>query len=314
MNESRGEVYDLGYQHYDGPREGRWLARRAIFWNGVRTVLGLGRGPKAKIMPLLLFAAAIIPALVMTLIVSIAEPLAEALPGPATYYEVIAFLLFLAGAVMAPELVTPDRKDRVIDLYFVRPISRNDYLVGRFAAFFVIVLVLAFSGQIMLQIGYILAASDPLDYLQDNWLDIPRFLGAGVLIALFITIVPMAVASFTTRRAYASVFVIGLFFISSIMAEALTSAECSRPSEEQSGAFDSGGCEPVTGDAAKWLSLISLSDVPARMNDLVFDTESGDPSMVAARDLNDSIRIGVYALLTLGPAMLLWWQYRRISV
>ena len=53
----QGEVYNLGYQHYDGPREGRPRARRAIFENGVRTVLGLGRGPRAKVLPALLFLA-----------------------------------------------------------------------------------------------------------------------------------------------------------------------------------------------------------------------------------------------------------------
>ena len=33
--ERQGEVYDLGYQRYDGPREGRRRAQRAIFENGV---------------------------------------------------------------------------------------------------------------------------------------------------------------------------------------------------------------------------------------------------------------------------------------
>ena len=42
MREAQGEVFDLGYQHYDGPREGRSRARKAIFWDGIRTVLGLG--------------------------------------------------------------------------------------------------------------------------------------------------------------------------------------------------------------------------------------------------------------------------------
>ena len=61
MTQTTGEVFDLGYQHYDGPREGRFRARTALWVNGVRTALGLGRGAKAKILPTLLFVAAMAP-------------------------------------------------------------------------------------------------------------------------------------------------------------------------------------------------------------------------------------------------------------
>src|SRR5690606_33665691 len=44
----QGAVYDIGYRSYSGPREGRHRARLAVFKNGVRTALGLGRGARAK--------------------------------------------------------------------------------------------------------------------------------------------------------------------------------------------------------------------------------------------------------------------------
>ena len=37
MTESQGELYDIGYQHYEGPREGRMRARKAVWMNGLRT-------------------------------------------------------------------------------------------------------------------------------------------------------------------------------------------------------------------------------------------------------------------------------------
>ena len=50
MTEYRSEVFDLGYQHYKGPREGQMRARKAIWINGMRTALGLGRGrPRANV-------------------------------------------------------------------------------------------------------------------------------------------------------------------------------------------------------------------------------------------------------------------------
>jgi ABC-2 type transport system permease protein len=312
----QGEVYNLGYQRYDGPREGRSRARRAIFENGVRTVLGIGRGPRAKILPALLFLGAIIPALTFVIILSVAGPAADFLPGPADYYQVVSIILLLFGAISAPELLCPDRRDKVIHLYLVRPLTPTDYVVGRFLAFFVIVLALAYSGQVILQVGLVLSASDPWEYIRDNWADIPRFLGAGVLVALFITTVPLAAAAFTDRRAYAASFVIGLFIITTGMADALTSTEhCREAASGRDGSTrmvcEDGG-EAVTGDAAKWFSLISIRDVPLRINDMIFDNETDAPSAKAAAELHDSISITWYALFTAGPMLLVWLRYRRI--
>ena len=317
MTEARGEVYDLGYQRYDGPREGRARARRAIFENGVRTVLGLGRGPRAKIMPVLLFIGAMTPAIVFVIILSVAGPLASFLPGPADYYQVVSIILILFAAIMAPELLCPDRRDNVIHLYLVRPLTPTDYVLGRFLAFFVIVLVLAYSGQIVLQLGLVLTASNPMDYLRDNWLDIPRFLAAGVLFAAFIAVVPLAVAALTTRRAVAAAFVIGLFLITTAVAEGLTDdADCHEIEVDGHTEFvcTPGERQPVTGDAAKWFALISFGDVPIRVNDMIFDRENESATARAAAELPDVIPIGVYLLFTIGPGFVLWWRYQRIRV
>ncbi len=311
----QGEVYNLGYQRYDGPREGRRRARRAIFENGVRTVLGLGRGPRAKVIPALLFLGAIVPALIFVIILSVAGSSAGFIPGPSDYYQVISIILLLFGAISAPELLCSDRRDNVIHLYLVRPLTPTDYLLGRFLAFFTIVLALAYSGQIILQAGLILSASAPWEYIQDNWTDIPRFLGAGFLMALFITAVPLAVASFTDRRAYAAAFVIGLFIISTGVADGLTSTEdcreVSRPDGSTEVACNSGD-RAVTGEAAQWFSLISIRDVPVRINDMIFGTENETPSIKAAAGLHASIPIALYVLFTAGPVLVLWLRYRRI--
>ena len=71
--QSRGELYDIGYRRYEGPREGRNRARIALWTNGMRTALGLGRGAPAKILPILLFAAITASAVVIVIIASFAE-------------------------------------------------------------------------------------------------------------------------------------------------------------------------------------------------------------------------------------------------
>ena len=312
MTEPRGEVFDLGYQHYKGPREGRMRARKALWMNGVRTALGLGRGPRAKILPVLLFVAAMIPALVLTLVASQSGPGGD-VTGHSGYYQIVSIILFLFAAIIAPELLCPDRRDGVINLYLVRPLTPTDYVVGRWLAFFSITLAIVYFGQVILLVGLTLAAAEPPDYLRDHWLDIPRFLGAGLVVALFTTTLPMAVSAFTTRRAYAAAFVIGLFLVSTAVAGALTEYDEHITESPEPGGWTAVQGEPVAGDAAKWFALIDIGSVPIHVNDLIFAEENESELAKLVRELPAGVPIGWYLLLTVGPGFALWWRYRRIG-
>ncbi len=308
MTEPAGELYDLGYAHYEGPREGRMRARKAVYSNGVRTVLGLGRGPLAKALPMLLFGAAMAPAVILALVASQVEGLD--VPGHSAYYQIVSIILILFSAMIAPELLCPDRRSGVLSLYLVRPLTSTDYVAGRWMAFFSITLLLVYSGQVVLFAGFLLSAAAPLDYLRDHWLDVPRFLGAGIVVALFTTTLPLAASAFTLRRAYAAAFVIGVFIISAAAGGILTSCE-----DEDHELLDTPGeCEPLTGEAAKWFGLLDMGKVPIHVSDMIFavgDKDSGLSREVAK--LPDIVPIGWYLLLTGGLALILLWRYRRIA-
>lgn len=321
----QGEVYDLGYQRYTGPREGRSRARKALYWDGVKLVLGIGRGARAKILPILLFASAMIPAVIFVVILSFANTLGagqaanQFIPGPSDYNGVISMLFILFGAIMAPELLTPDRKERVIDLYLVRPITSDDYVITRVAAFFSIVFALAMSGQIVLQIGLLLTAADPWGFLKSNWLDIPRFIAAGALLAMFVTAIPMAVASFTTRRAYATAFVIGVFFVSTFVVNSLTaSGNCQRTVTTENGqTVVTQNCKPLIGSPAKYVAMLSAVDISTRINDITFgkaiaSENDGSPAVWEMQQLPTALPVAVYMLYVIIPLGLIWRQYRRM--
>ena len=313
--QSRGELYDIGYRRYEGPREGRNRARVALWTNGVRTALGIGRGARAKILPILLFASISIPAAVFVMIASFAEGFGAGdfagVPRHADYYDVVSILILLFSAIIAPELLCADRRSQVLQLYLVRPLTSTDYVAGRWLAFFTILLALVYSGQIVLFAGFTLSAEEPLEYLRENWLDVPRFLAAGAAIAAFTTTIPLAVSGFTNRRAYAAGFVIGLFIISSAVANALTTC-VEQDFVVEDGVAVAAPCEPVTGRWAKWIALTDFGNVPALVSDMIFDEEpdsSGAARQVA--ELNDAIPVAWYLALTAGPAALLLWRYRR---
>jgi hypothetical protein len=77
-----GSIYDLGYQGYHGSRVPRSGVVMALLWQTFRACYGIGRGARAKIVPLSLAALALIPAIVA---VGIALLIAQAGPGAARF-------------------------------------------------------------------------------------------------------------------------------------------------------------------------------------------------------------------------------------
>ena len=115
---AEGTVFDIGYQHYDGPREGRNRARLSVYKDGLQNSLGLGRGTRAKILPWLFIGVLVMVALVLALVAGTVDRLAGAgpaealdLPSHSDYYGIASIILFIFAAISAPELLCPDRRD-----------------------------------------------------------------------------------------------------------------------------------------------------------------------------------------------------------
>src|ERR1017187_9578214 len=59
-----GTIYDLGYQHYEGQRYGRWHVIRTLTAFSFSAAFGSGRGSKARIIPLIVMVLVFLPAIV----------------------------------------------------------------------------------------------------------------------------------------------------------------------------------------------------------------------------------------------------------
>lgn len=293
MTTGGAQVYDLRYQRYSGPREGRNRSRRALFENGLRAVLGIGRGGRAKILPVLLFVSAMAPAAVFVVILSFTgDAASEFLPSASGYYLIVSIILILFAAIMAPELLIPDRRENLLPLYFTRPLTPTDYVAMRFLAFFVVTLALVYSGQIVLQAGHILASDAPIDYIRDNWADGLRILLVGAAIALFTSVAPLAAAAFTTRRAYAAVFIIAAWWLLGAAANIAVN-------------FD---------NVPDQVALLDATRITQNINDLVFDQDMGGPTGEAVSRLHAAWPVVSYLLWTGVPGLLLWGRYRRLRL
>ena len=299
-NTVEGTVFDIGYQKYTGPREGRNRARLSVFKDGVRTSLGFGRGARAKVLPWFFIGVLVAIALIMALVAGAAnrfgspEEVAQLnLPSHSDYYGIASIIFFVFAAVGAPELLCPDRRDGVIHLYLVRPLTGSDYICARWCAFFMVMLAVAWLPQIILAIGLTMGDPEPAGYFRDNWPDIPRFLAAGVPLAAYTTTLALVTAAFTTRRAYASVFLVGLFVITT--------------------PFTTGLAMEIGGTAGQWISMFNLSNIPVHVNDVIFGEVSVVTGPAPAAQLSAWILVGWFFLWTLVPGSILWIRYRRLS-
>ena len=295
-----GTVFDIGYQGYTGVREGRGRARIAIVKDGIRSAFGLGRGGRAKVLPWFFISALAAIALVMALVIGAAEkfggPGAAAqanLPSHSDFYGIASVIVFVFAAIIAPELLCRDRRDGVINLYLVRPLTGTDYIASRWLACLLVMLVATWVPQFILFAGFLLGNSQPAQYLQDHWMDVPRFLAAGAAMAAYATGLAMLTASFTTRRAYASVFLVGLFIITT--------------------PFTVGLAEEIEGSAGRWISMFNLTSIPVHVNDVIFGDVSEMTEDAPARQLSDATRVWWWALWTVVPTSIVWWRYRRMT-
>ena len=295
-----GTVFDIGYQRYTGVREGRARSRLALYRNGLRIALGLGRGPRAKALPFFFIGVMSAIGLVMAIVAGAANRLAGPgaaeranLPSHVDYYGIASIILFVFAAVVAPELLCRDRREGTINLYLVRPLTGSDYVVTRWAACLTVLTAAAWLPQVVLWLGLSMGDPAPLAYIQQHWLDVPRFLAAGLAMAAYTTTLALLTASFTTRRAYASVFLVGLFVITT--------------------PFTVGLAQELDGPAGQWLSMFNLTNIPLHVNDVLFGQTSELTEDAPARTLPAAVRMGWFFAWTLIPAAALWGRYRRLA-
>lgn len=211
-----GNIYDLGYRTYDGVRLGRLHASRAIYLQSLRAAFGLGRRTAAKMIPVTLVVLAMFPAVVQLGVASLLNDVEVV--RLEEYNEYIQVILALFVAAVGPELLGRDMRNRTLPLYFSRPIMRRDYALAKLAALSTAMLFLTFLPQAVMFFGNALASSDTLEYLRENFDQLPRLTATAVVISMFAAAIALAIASHTSRRAYATGGIIALFALSSTIA------------------------------------------------------------------------------------------------
>ncbi|GAA0715028.1 ABC transporter permease [Dactylosporangium roseum] len=219
-------IHDIGYQRYSGPRLGRWYANRSLYEHSLRTAFGIGRGAKAKIFPWLVIGIVVGVAIVEIAVRSISGQTLITYRG---FVTGLSFPIILFLAIVGPELVSRDLRDRTLPLYFSRPLARTDYALAKYAALATAVLLLLGVPQLLIYTGAIFTRTDGFSGAMKELGDMMPGLASALIQALVLAAVALVVAATTGRRAFAAAFIVGVFLITApivgILAELGTALE-----------------------------------------------------------------------------------------
>jgi len=284
-----GQVYDRGYRRYDGPRGGRWAAVRALFLGSIRRALGLRRSWKQKVLPWLLLAVTATPAAVFVGVGYVTRNTPAADFEFITYrdYVGVSTALLLFVAVTAPDLICPERRQRVLPLIFSRPLTGRDYVLAKAGAVFTVVFVFGLLPQVLLFVGQMLVSDAALTYLRENAEILWQAPLAVAVLAAFLALLGTAVASLASRRMVAAAAFLGLLLVSSTVSAVLLGS-----SNHGSGA------------------LVNVIGIPLFVRDLVFLGHIGDETPLGGVDGGGVLAVACYLGVTGACVAVLLARYR----
>ena len=291
----RGAVYDRGYRPYEGERGRRGAATFALYKASIRRALGLRRSWRQKVAPFTLLGVVTIPAVVNVGIGYVTRDrfLTERI-HIITYrdYVGVSAALLLFVALVAPDVVCPDRRQHVLPLMFARPITGIDYVMAKLGAIASIVFAFSFLPQVVLFVGNMLVSDSALGYFTGHLDVLWKVPLAVLLLAVYYAVISLAISSLTDRRIVAGASVIGLFLVGSIVSNNLV------------------GEGDGTGAPAGFINLLRL---PLYLRDLVFLGHVDPASPLSGVGNAGLFAIIIYiSLLALGGAVLLR-RYRWVE-
>ncbi|WP_329582383.1 ABC transporter permease [Kitasatospora sp. NBC_01250] len=284
-----GVIHNIGYRGYQGPRLGRSYATRSLFVQGLRGAFGLGRSAKSKVLPMLMLAAATLPAamVVVLALVRKSDQLSTDYPQYLSNIGLLFFEIFVAA--QAPVLLSRDLRHLTVPLYFSRPITRGDYVRAKCAAMVAATLVIMVLPLLVLYVGALLGGMD----FTRNTVHFGIGLLAAVLYSLVFSAIGLVIAATTPRRGFGVAAIMGVLLVSEAVASVLASLHG----------------DPTSGSSA-WAYVLGPSSLVERFVNRVFSLAPDLPTTPGAAG---AVVFGLeIVVLVAGAYALLLRRYRKV--
>lgn len=275
-------IVDSGYRRYEGHRGGPAMAVRSLAVHSIRRALGLRRPFRAKALPLVVIGIAFIPAIVIIGVGAfLPAQVTRLLPTFGDYYPYIDVAVLTFTALVVPEVLCPDRRTGMLRVYLAAPLDRVTYLLAKAVAVGAVLSVVTLGPLVLLLTALTLEGAGPGGF-SDVTTAAARIIASSALLTTFYGIVALAVAGMTDRRAFASVAIVLLFFVPTVVVGVLVDSVA----------------------APQWLYLLDVAGVPIDLVRRLHGLSSTHASLPFAAV------VAAAALWTAAAAALLWLRYR----
>lgn len=212
-----GEIFDRGYQHYGGDRQGRSYAVRRLIIYSIKRGLGIKKRWTSKILPVILYALAYVPALIIVALLAFLPAGEFEGLGFDSLYGVLELVVLIYASALAPEMLCDDRRERTLQLYFSRPLTRLDYVLSKVVAMGILMSTVIFGPPLLLFLGLTFADDAPVSYFIEHIGDLLKIASYGILVSAFFGALSLSIATFTTRKGVAAaIFIIGTIMLQGI--------------------------------------------------------------------------------------------------
>lgn len=216
-------IADLSYRNYDGP-----LHNRAARW----WIVALANIRQVRKKPgfWILFGLAFLPCLMTGVGFFFRPPMPVGMMDPAqaeamkirfgeSFFAAAdgqAFLVFLIALLVGAGSIASDNRANALIVYLSKPITKGDYLLGKWAGIFMILFGVAFVPSLVLYI-YCLITYIGDGFLKDQpWL-LPRIFAAALVPAIMHASVLMGFSAWSKTSRMAGAVYAGFFFVSAIV-------------------------------------------------------------------------------------------------
>ncbi len=215
-------IHDQSYRRYAGPRVPPGSAWRVIAATGLRALLR-----KRLFLVVLLFSWAQFVVRSVMIYVSATVPqmdvLAPTVETFRSFFEQQGLFVFIMTVYVGAGLIATDRRVHALQIYLAKPLTRVEYIGGKFVILLVVLLGVTWVPAMLLLVVQVMFAGS-MDFLRQNPFVVLAITCYGLLYASTASVAVLALSSLSTSGRFVGVLYAGALVFSQAIFDILRGA------------------------------------------------------------------------------------------
>lgn len=208
--------YDLGYTHWSGA----WTTRPYRWWVVTRQGIRLLAGKK-RFLALMILSA--IPFFVRAVLIYLSASVGTNIPllkVNAGFFESFlsqqGFFIFIISIYAGAGLIANDLKANALQIYFSKPITRQDYLLGKLGILVFFLALPTLVPAVLLYVLAILFEANPAFFGGNYWV-LGSIVGYSLILIFTCGLIMMGLSSVGKSSRFAGISFAAIFFFSKVL-------------------------------------------------------------------------------------------------